>query len=217
MNETMTSYIEGRSCAGCTMCCKLLSIEVLNKPRQRWCTHCDIGVGCKIYDERPEECRTFTCGYLADVGIGEHWKPAVSKMVVSLATNAKRIVVYVDSDRPDAWRKEPYYTDLRNWSKAAAQNRGELLVSQGRDMFVITPEGETNLGQVGDDQVIIALRKSGSGGSEFDHVVLDLDDPIFEKMKLLKDPDAAKAASPEELSEARREVDAWWAQQEKQG
>jgi hypothetical protein len=43
------AIVAGRSCAGCTMCCKLLSVEPLNKPRQQWCSHCDIGVGCEIY------------------------------------------------------------------------------------------------------------------------------------------------------------------------
>lgn len=197
------------------MCCKLLSIEALNKPRLQWCTHCDIGAGCKIYQERPTECRAFTCGYLAEAGIGEHWKPTKSKMVISRATHANRIVVYVDADRSDAWRKEPYYTDLKNWSRATAQNQGQLLVSQGRDMIVVTPDGETNLGPIKNDQVIIARRRRGAGDTGFDHIVVDLDDPILEQLKLLKDPKVAENATPDELAEAKRQVDAWLASQDK--
>ena len=33
--------IEGRSCDGCTLCCKLLSVEEIDKPQQHWCEHCD--------------------------------------------------------------------------------------------------------------------------------------------------------------------------------
>jgi hypothetical protein len=197
------------------MCCKLLSIEALNKPRLQWCTHCDIGAGCKIYQERPAECRAFTCGYLADAGIGEHWKPLKSKMVVSRATNANWIVVYVDADRSDAWRKEPYYTDLKNWARAAVQKQAQVLVSQGRDMIVVTPDGETNLGEIRDDQMIITRRRRGSGIGGFDHIVLGRDDPILAQLQLLKDPEAAEKATADELAEARREVDAWLARQDK--
>ena len=197
------------------MCCKLLSIEALNKPRLQWCTHCDIGAGCKIYEERPPECRAFICGYLAEPGIGEHWKPVKSKMVVSKATNANRIVIYVDADRHDAWRKEPYYTDLKNWARVAARNQGQVLVSQGRDMVVVTPDGETNLGPVGDDQMIIARRKHGASGAGFDHIIVDRDDPILDQLMLLKDPGATKKAPPDELARAKRKVDAWLAQRAK--
>ena len=39
---------------GCTACCKILKIRELNKPANTWCKHCNIGVGCGIYDSRPE-------------------------------------------------------------------------------------------------------------------------------------------------------------------
>ena len=213
MSEPISDYVAGRSCAGCTMCCKLLSIEALNKPRLQWCTHCDIGAGCKIYQERPAECRAFTCGYLAEAGIGEHWKPVKSKMVISRATNGNRIVVYVDADRSDAWRKEPYYSDLKSWSRTAAKNQGQLLVSQGRDMIVITPE--TNLGPVRDDQVVVARRRRRTGYAEIDHIVVDQSDPILAQLQLLQDAEAAKKATPEALAEAKREVEAWLASQDK--
>jgi hypothetical protein len=215
MNEPAVDYTGERSCEGCTMCCKLLSIEALNKPRLQWCTHCDIGVGCKIYEERPPECRTFYCGYLAEPGIGEHWKPTKSKMVVSRATNANRIVIYVDADRSDAWRREPYYSDIKNWARAATKSQGQILVSQGRDMIVVLPDGEANLGPVRDDQVIIARRKRGAGSTGFDHFVVDQDDPILGQMTLLKDTDASKNTSPDKRAEAKRQVDAWLTQQDK--
>lgn len=214
MNEPTAGYVDGRSCEGCTMCCKLLSIEALNKPRLQWCTHCNVGTGCNIYEERPSECRTFNCGYLIVAQFGEHWRPANSRMVISLATNANRMVVYVDADRPEAWRKEPYYTDIKNWALAAAKNQGQVMVSQGHDMIAVTPSGETNLGPVRDDQLVITRRKRGSANAGFEHMIVDQDDPILDAMKLLKDADAAKSASPGELAEARRQVDAWLARQD---
>lgn len=209
MNEPAAGYLGGRSCEGCTMCCKLLRIEALDKPRSQWCDHCDIGVGCKIYEDRPTECRTFNCGYLTEAHIGDHWKPAKSKMVIALATDANRLTVFVDPDRPDAWRKEPYYSDIKSWARAAVKNRGRVIVSLGNEVIVVTPDDETNLGPVDEDQLIIARRKRGSSSTEFEHMIVDRDDPVLDAMKLLKDRGAAKNASPEELAEAKRQVDVW--------
>ncbi len=215
MNEPAVDYVEGRSCGGCTMCCKLLHIEALDKPRSQWCTHCDIGAGCKIYEERPSECRDFHCGFLTDANFGDHWRPARSKMVIALDSNANRLTVFVDPDRPDAWRKEPFYSDVKKWARAAAKNQGRVVVSLGYEVIVVTPDGETNLGQVNNDQLIIARRKGGSGGTEFEHIVVDRNDPVLSAMRLLKDRDAAKKASPDDLAEAKRQVDAWLARQDK--
>jgi hypothetical protein len=215
MNEIAVGYAKGRSCEGCTMCCKLLRIEALDKPRLQWCTHCDIGSGCKIYEERPSECRVFNCGYLTQAQFGEHWKPVKSKMVVALATNGKRLTIFVDPDRPDAWRKEPYYSEIKGWARSAAKNQGQVFVSQGWDMIVVTPDGETNfLGPVTDQQLMITRRKRASGGTELQHIIVDKDDPVLEALKLIQDDDAAKTATPDELADAQRQVDAWLARQD---
>ena len=194
------------------MCCKLLRIEALDKPSNTWCTHCDVGTGCKIYAERPDECRIFNCGYLTQPQIGEHWQPARARMVLALSTNGKRLTIFVDPDRRDAWRKEPYLSDIRGWARAAARNDGRVVVSQGAELIAITPAGESRLGTVEDGQIVIGRR--GADGTTLDPIVVDRDDPIVPALTLLKDPAAAKAATPEELAEARRQVDAWLARQD---
>jgi hypothetical protein len=66
MTEVFTEPAAGRSCGGCTMCCKVLGITELQKPVGKWCKHCEIGYGCRIYETRPAECRTFHCAWLVD-------------------------------------------------------------------------------------------------------------------------------------------------------
>ena len=214
MNEPNVNYVEGRSCDGCTMCCKLLQIRALDKPRSKWCTHCDIGVGCKIYDERPSECRDFHCGFLINANFGEHWKPTNSKLVIALADDANQLTVFVDPDRPEAWRKEPFYSDIKNWARVAAKNNRRVVVSIGYEVIAVTPDGETSLGQVSDDQMIIERRKRGAGGTGVEQIVVNRSDPILEAMRILKDPEAAKNASPEQLAEAKHMVDSWLEQQD---
>jgi hypothetical protein len=60
----MSEPINGRSCGGCTACCKTYRIGPLKKPAGVWCKECAIGVGCRIYESRPEECRGFQCLWL---------------------------------------------------------------------------------------------------------------------------------------------------------
>ena len=49
------------NCDGCTVCCKDLNIPETNSVEGEICKHCNWGVGCKIYSERPEACKIFEC------------------------------------------------------------------------------------------------------------------------------------------------------------
>ena len=57
-----------RTCGSCTACCKALEVVELTKPLGKWCQHCSIGKGCKIYAERPQSCRDFRCEWLKGLG-----------------------------------------------------------------------------------------------------------------------------------------------------
>ena len=54
----------GKTCGSCTLCCKVVGVAELKKPADVWCGHCNKAKGCKIYDTRPQECRTFYCLFL---------------------------------------------------------------------------------------------------------------------------------------------------------
>ncbi len=71
---------ESRSCGSCTACCKTHGIVALNKAEGRWCAHCAIGKGCKIYAHRPTECRVFRCDWLNGSG-GPDERPDLVKIV----------------------------------------------------------------------------------------------------------------------------------------
>ncbi len=48
-------------CGNCTLCCKELFIPETDSKEGDLCQHCEEGVGCKIYSERPEACQIFEC------------------------------------------------------------------------------------------------------------------------------------------------------------
>ncbi len=57
-----------RTCGNCTACCKPMPIIELGKPFGEWCRHCDKGIGCRIYPERPDSCKEFRCQWLMGLG-----------------------------------------------------------------------------------------------------------------------------------------------------
>ena len=57
-------------------------VEELGKPPGEWCTHCLKSSGCAIYDQRPQQCQTFYCGWLSNDSFGDEWYPRRAKMVL---------------------------------------------------------------------------------------------------------------------------------------
>jgi hypothetical protein len=140
--------VPGRGCSGCTMCCKLLSVEELSTPPLSWCPHCITKSGCGIYDDRPTECRQFYCEYLLDARLGDYWKPSRCKMVVVLEDYANALVIHTDPSRPHVWRQEPYWSDIRRWARAAARKGRQVIVWEDDRKIVISPESP-GLGEPG--------------------------------------------------------------------
>ncbi len=72
-----------RTCGDCTACCTRLRIEALHKPQCRACPHLADAGGCGIYERRPNECRTFICGWLLGWGT-EDDRPDKSGVIVTV-------------------------------------------------------------------------------------------------------------------------------------
>ena len=49
-----------RGCGQCTVCCEVLEIPTIQKPKKTLCPNV-CSKGCSIYEDRPDECRTFQC------------------------------------------------------------------------------------------------------------------------------------------------------------
>jgi hypothetical protein len=138
----------GRSCGTCALCCKLVGIAELNKPMNQWCPHCLKHSGCKIYDSRPNECRTFNCDWLINAKVGDEWQPMRSKMVLRLVIdgNISKLVVHVDPGAPLSWRKEPYYSQLKRWARNIEEQNGLITLYIGKQVIVVLPNKDVDLG-----------------------------------------------------------------------
>lgn len=183
MEPQSTELVPGRSCGNCTLCCKVLGIVELAKPLGEWCPNCEVGRGCKIYGERPVECRDFHCGYLAWPMIREHWYPATSKMVL-MTDDGNRLTIHVDPARPGAWRTKPYYDEIKQMARRAAQQMQQVMVCIGKRSVVILPEEDVDLGIVADDERIIMGEVMVNGRARLRAMKVHVDDPRIAGMEL---------------------------------
>jgi hypothetical protein len=130
-----------------------MAIEELGKAAGSWCAQCAPGHGCRIYQDRPDECRDFSCLWLIDTRFGAHWKPNRSRLV--LTTSADGLEVRCDPGFPAAWRNEPYRSEIRNLARAGEPRDVSVLVIVGEKMTLITSDREFDLGTVrAHDQIV---------------------------------------------------------------
>lgn len=151
-----------RTCGTCTLCCKVLGIQEIDKPAGRWCPHCQPGRGCKIYGQRPDECRTFACLWLTQPFLDEEWRPDTSKLVLHTEHGTDRLTVRVDPGAPHAWRKEPFYGQIRAWARAALASRRQVIVMVGDNATVVLPDADVPVGRVSPGDRIVMHEQAGA-------------------------------------------------------
>lgn len=166
-----------RSCGTCTLCCKILRIDAFRKPQGIWCAKCRPGKGCSIYAGRPEECRSFLCGFLQLEELGEEWRPSHSKIVLVSELGGMRLAAHLDPGNPTAWKSEPFYSQLKRWSHAAASSMGQIVVQIVSRAIVILPFEDVDLGPVGDDERVVTVERKTPTGTRLEALKLHKDDP----------------------------------------
>jgi len=145
----MSTPVPGRSCGDCSLCCKLAKVDELDKPSGVWCRHCAPGRGgCTIYETRPPVCRNYLCCWMMDSRLGPEWYPLTCKMILSLENSGQRLCVRVEPGHADAWRREPYYSQLKAWSRAAVEARQQIIVYINKRVIAILPDKDVDFGDV---------------------------------------------------------------------
>lgn len=96
-------------CGTCTACCRVYAIPALDKPAGKWCEHCAVGQGCKIYDQRPPLCSEFKCVWLeiqeSGKRISDELRPDRCKVVFSMSTNDRIMAAFTMPGAPLAWQR----------------------------------------------------------------------------------------------------------------
>jgi hypothetical protein len=134
-----------KSCGACGLCCKLLDVPEIDKPAGSWCRHYVKGKGCGIHETRPDVCRPFQCSWTATPSLGEDWRPDRAHFIL-WSQHPHQVIVEVDPGYPHAWRREPYYAQLKSWSVRDRPDALQVLVRIWPRMLMIFPEADIDLG-----------------------------------------------------------------------
>jgi hypothetical protein len=112
-------------CGSCTACCRVFSIPEIEKPAGKWCDHCAIGKGCKVYDTRPKTCVDYECLWLMSQSrddprqrLAPELRPDRSKVVIAPSTNPNVMGATTLPGSPDAWKRPAMHALLKTFVDA---------------------------------------------------------------------------------------------------
>jgi hypothetical protein len=147
--------VPGRSCGTCMFCCKVMAIDEIAKPGNAWCPNCVRGQGCKVYDTRPTECRTFFCHWMMEKNLPDEWKPDRAKFVLVMNPGG-HLTLFVDSSVPGAWRKSPYFETIKRWATEGTRSNPAriVMVRIGTRGIVVLPDREVEVGNIAPGEAI---------------------------------------------------------------
>ena len=123
--------IPDRACGACTLCCKVFPIPETGKTDFGLCPHAREHLGCDIHLKRPDTCRQFFCIWRLDASLGDEWRPDVAGFVLHDPAPFA-LLISCDDENPDAWRREPYESQIREWA-VDIQRRGLLMGARAGD------------------------------------------------------------------------------------
>ena len=149
-----------RSCGSCSLCCKVTTIALLEKPAGQWCSYAKPGKGCGIHRTRPFVCQSFFCEWMIAKGLGEEWKPERAKFAIVVRNDGNRLTAHVDPGAPNAWKREPYYTNFKRWAAEGALKRPVKLIDImiGERLIVVLPDRDVEFGVLAADEAIAMTR-----------------------------------------------------------
>ena len=139
-----------RHCGGCTLCCKLLPVNELDKAAGERCRHQRTNKGCAVYNTRkmPPCCHFWNCRWLVNDDTADLSRPDRAHYVIDLLpdyvtvidnetgekTNVEVIQIWCDPKYPDAHRDPA----LRRYlERRAAEGKMALVRYNQKDAFTI--------------------------------------------------------------------------------
>lgn len=163
----------GRTCGACTLCCKVYDVPDVQSLAGQWCRHARPGKGCGIHEARPGHCRAFHCLWMTESWLGPEWKPDRAKMVLSLDPVTRFLNVQVDPGQANAWRREPYYGQLRKWAAASLPLQRYVLVHLNKTTTVVLPDRDVPLGTFSPGDRLVARERMSPAGLTADVEKID--------------------------------------------
>ncbi len=126
-------------CGSCSLCCKVMLVEELQKPQGVWRGHFKGGVGCSIHDSHPYSCGVFQCLWILSPTMPIQARPDRLKVVMEIDDGGKRILARADPDHPGAWRQPLVYGQLKQWARDGWPHGRTVWAMVNRHMWLISP------------------------------------------------------------------------------
>jgi len=128
-----------RPCGDCTFCCKVMAVPEVGTKAGTWCSECQIGVGCKIYEDRPESCQVFGCAWAMSLDFPEEARPDRVKVMFHLDEihGLPILLARCDPGRPLAYRKPLVADMIQKLNKAGY----DLIMITGKVVDIFSAPG----------------------------------------------------------------------------
>lgn len=130
-----------KPCMGCTGCCYSHVIPEINKPAETMCPHAVPGVGCQIYETRPQSCRDFACMWSSTRGfIDPSDRPDKVGVVIDVTRDGSqfgRQIMVARPSEPEAFRKLTATLTI-----ARLAERGLIVIIEGDKRQIAGPPAQ---------------------------------------------------------------------------
>lgn len=120
------------SCGGCTVCCRVMGVDDIDKAPGVMCVHCAEGVGCRIYETRPRACMDFQCEWLK-AAMPESLRPDLSHVLL-VGTDDHMLIAKIDPAYPEAHKHDHAMAALL---RMTAQSGTVVIIMLGEQLIEI--------------------------------------------------------------------------------
>jgi hypothetical protein len=94
---------------------------------------------------------------MIEKGLGPEWKPERAKFALVKSGGGRHLTACVDPGFPSAWRRSPYYENLKQWAAEGARRSPDLHlvdVMIGSRWIAILPDRDVDIGNLAPDEMI---------------------------------------------------------------
>ncbi|MDG2333441.1 MAG: hypothetical protein P8Q97_04380 [Myxococcota bacterium] len=107
MEEATEGLSVARACGECSLCCRVLRVDELDKLGGVPCVHQDVDApGCSVHAQRPNICRSYRCLWLSG-GLEEGDRPDRLGAVVDVVADGSLVRLEIRSLLPGAFDASP--------------------------------------------------------------------------------------------------------------
>ncbi|MGL5137596.1 MAG: hypothetical protein ACRC7G_07500, partial [Beijerinckiaceae bacterium] len=92
--------------------------------------------------------------------LGPEWKPDTARFVMNIQ-DGKTLAIAVDPGHRHAWKREPYYSKLKEMSLRLFGQGMMIVVGDGINKILITPTSDVVIGKQ-EEQVTYSLGRDGN-------------------------------------------------------